>query len=132
MGAQCELKAGDRVRIESGGEAVVRKELGRGGQGIVYLVEYNRKEYALKWYFYDKLSHPEEFRRNLAQNIADGAPVDYRYHCENYQVAIVLKDQHVYAIFKAEPNVRVNSTASILVFGFNPDGTYIGSKLLHK
>lgn len=60
------------------------------------------------------------------------AALDYRYHCENYQVAIVLKDQHVYAIFKAEPNVRVNSTASILVFGFNPDGTYIGSKLLHK
>lgn len=101
MGAQCELKAGDRVRIESGGEAVVRKELGRGGQGIVYLVEYNRKEYALKWYFYDKLSHPEEFRRNLAQNIADGAPENSsRFLWPQY-----LTDSHQYPTFGYLMNV---------------------------
>ena len=33
-----ELKIGERIPIEAGGEAVVSRELGRGGQGIVYLV----------------------------------------------------------------------------------------------
>ena len=46
-----ELKIGERIPIEAGGEAVVSRELGRGGQGIVYLVRYNGREYALKWYF---------------------------------------------------------------------------------
>ena len=32
-----ELKIGERIPIEAGGEAVVSRELGRGGQGIVYL-----------------------------------------------------------------------------------------------
>ena len=36
-----ELKIGERIPIEAGGEAVVSRELGRGGQGIVYLVRYN-------------------------------------------------------------------------------------------
>ena len=35
-----ELKIGERIPIEAGGEAVVSRELGRGGQGIVYLVRY--------------------------------------------------------------------------------------------
>lgn len=42
-----ELKIGERIPIEAGGEAVVSRELGRGGQGIVYLVRYNGREYAL-------------------------------------------------------------------------------------
>ena len=46
-----ELKIGQRIPIEAGGEAVVHKELGRGGQGIVYQVRYRGMEYALKWYF---------------------------------------------------------------------------------
>lgn len=48
MAVRIELKVGDQVRIQGGGEAVIRKELGRGGQGIVYLVHYQGKEYALK------------------------------------------------------------------------------------
>ena len=43
-----ELKIGERIPIEAGGEAVVSRELGRGGQGIVYLVRYNGREYALE------------------------------------------------------------------------------------
>ena len=35
-----ELKIGERIPIEAGGEAVVSRELGRGGQGIFYLVHY--------------------------------------------------------------------------------------------
>jgi len=69
-----ELRSGDLIEIENGGSASIIRELGRGGQGIVYLAKYNGKEYALKWYFYNKLEHPELFRQNLSQNIIDGSP----------------------------------------------------------
>lgn len=68
-----ELKIGERIPIEAGGEAVVSRELGRGGQGIVYLVRYNGREYALKWYFISRIKNPEAFRNNLRKNIEDGA-----------------------------------------------------------
>ena len=69
-----ELKIGERIPVEAGGEAVVSRELGRGGQGIVYLVRYNGREYALKWYFISRIKNPEAFRDNLRRNIEDGAP----------------------------------------------------------
>lgn len=69
-----ELKIGERVEIEAGGEAVVERELGRGGQGIVYLVRYRGRDYALKWYFISRIRNPEAFRNNLRKNIRDGAP----------------------------------------------------------
>ena len=65
-----ELKIGERIPVEAGGEAVVSRELGRGGQGIVYLVRYNGREYALKWYFISRIRNPEAFRNNLRRNIA--------------------------------------------------------------
>lgn len=54
-----------------GGDAIVLQELGRGGQGVVYKVKYNHKEYALKWYH--KPSQ-QEFYDNLKHNIEKGAP----------------------------------------------------------
>ena len=42
------LKVGDTVKMKYGGEAMVLAELGTGGQGTVYKVSYNGKEYALK------------------------------------------------------------------------------------
>lgn len=69
-----ELKIGERIPVEAGGEAIVSRELGRGGQGIVYLVRYNGREYALKWYFISRIKNPEAFRNNLQKNIEDGAP----------------------------------------------------------
>ena len=45
-----ELKIGQKVRLTSGGSVTVVKELGRGGQGIVYLVDLNGEKKALKWY----------------------------------------------------------------------------------
>lgn len=69
-----ELKIGERIEIEAGGEAVVSREIGRGGQGIVYLVRYRGREYALKWYFISRIKNPEAFRNNLRRNISDGAP----------------------------------------------------------
>lgn len=52
-------------------QAKIVKELGRGGQGIVYLVELGGKQMALKWY----LKAPDnKFYKNLEENISKGAP----------------------------------------------------------
>lgn len=69
-----ELKVGQEVEMEYGDTATVIKELGRGGQGIVYLVKFNGMEWALKWYDVDKIKKPKEFRNNIRNNIVDGAP----------------------------------------------------------
>lgn len=66
-----ELKTGEKVTLTNGSEATILKELGRGGQGIVYLVELGGQKMALKWY----LNKPIDwFYRNLEDNIAKGAP----------------------------------------------------------
>lgn len=68
-----ELSKNSIVFLVGGGTATIIKELGRGGQGIVYLVEVCGEKKALKWY----LNAPDDkFYRNLAQNIASGAPSD--------------------------------------------------------
>lgn len=68
-----ELSKNSIVSLVGGGTATIIKELGRGGQGIVYLVEVCGEKKALKWY----LNAPDDkFYRNLAQNIASGAPSD--------------------------------------------------------
>ncbi len=69
-----ELKIGQEVEMEYGGKAKVIKIIGSGGQGIVYLVEFNGMKWALKWYDVDKIKKPQEFRNNIRSNIADGAP----------------------------------------------------------
>lgn len=66
-----ELKKGDKVSLTSGGYVTIDKELGRGGQGIVYLVDLNGEKKALKWY----LNAPDDkFYKNLEHNIMSGAP----------------------------------------------------------
>lgn len=68
-----ELSAYSRIVLKDGGEATIISELGRGGQGIVYLVEVEGKRKALKWY----INPPGDyFYRNLEQNILSGAPSD--------------------------------------------------------
>lgn len=68
-----ELKKGDKIKLTSGGYVSVIKELGRGGQGIVYLVDLNGEQKALKWY----LNAPDErFYKNLEHNIISGSPSD--------------------------------------------------------
>ncbi len=69
-----ELKIGQSVEMEYGGSAKVLKVLGSGGQGIVYLVDFNGSSYALKWYDVDKIKNPQAFRKNIETNIKDGAP----------------------------------------------------------
>ncbi len=71
-----ELKIGQHIDMEYGGSAKILKKLGSGGQGTVYLVDFNGGHYALKWYNIDKIREPEAFRKNLENNIKDGAPSD--------------------------------------------------------
>ena len=66
-----ELKEGTLVDITTGGQVKVVKELGRGGQGIVYLVEYKGNNYALKWYTDE---YPDSFYKNIKTNIEKGSP----------------------------------------------------------
>ena len=52
-------------------------ELGRGGQGIVYKVEYDGKPMALKWYFKSKIERsPQKFFDNIKNNIDMGRPTE--------------------------------------------------------
>ena len=45
-----DFKKGTKVQLRSGGFVVVQEKLGEGGQGAVYKVTLDGKEYALKWY----------------------------------------------------------------------------------
>lgn len=68
-----ELKKGQKVNLTIGSQATIIKELGRGGQGIVYLVELGGQQMALKWY----INPPDnKFYKNLEHNITAGAPSD--------------------------------------------------------
>lgn len=69
-----EFNTGQLIPLENGSQAKIVKELGRGGQGTVYLVEINGKEYALKWYltppttwFYNNIKYNSE-RKAPASN----------------------------------------------------------------
>lgn len=66
-----ELEPGTLVDLDSGGQIKVIKELGRGGQGIVYRCEFQGSQYALKWY---KEKYPDAFYNNLKKNINNGSP----------------------------------------------------------
>lgn len=68
-----ELKTGDKVNLTDCTQAKVIKELGRGGQGIVYLVELGGRQMALKWYL---KALDNKFYKNLEENISKGAPSD--------------------------------------------------------
>lgn len=66
-----ELNPKDKVNLTNGSFATIVKELGRGGQGIVYQVEVGGQQMALKWYL-NPMS--DKFYKNLEENILKGAP----------------------------------------------------------
>jgi len=68
-----EFSKGAKIPLKIGGQATVKKKLGEGGQGAVYLVENAGKDYALKWYHKQP---SEKFLKNLANNISKGKPND--------------------------------------------------------
>lgn len=69
-----ELSTGTVVRLKNGKTCRVKKELGRGGQGIVYLVDYGGKDYALKWYIAPGIIKSDAFFENLNRNVNAGSP----------------------------------------------------------
>lgn len=68
-----EFKKGDTITLTNGAVAKIINELGRGGQGIVYLVDVGGQHMALKWYM---TPMPKRFYNNLEDNILKGAPSD--------------------------------------------------------
>lgn len=96
-----ELKKGDKIQLTSGGYVTIDKELGRGGQGIVYLVDFNGEKKALKWY----INAPKQtFYQNLEQNIINGAPSDAflwpeyltKKQCGSYGYVMKLRPQNYF------------------------------------
>ena len=55
------LTKGQVIKMTSGKECRVLKELGEGGQGYIYKVRYEGKDMALKWYKMDKLQIKASF-----------------------------------------------------------------------
>ena len=66
-----EFSIGDTLNLKVGGIIKIKKKLGEGGQGTVYMVDLNGKDYALKWYTKPQKS---EFYSNLENNILNGPP----------------------------------------------------------
>lgn len=66
-----ELVQNHTIRFTDGSSAVIKKELGRGGQGIVYLVDHDGCDMAFKWYTCDV---SDGFYDNLESNIKAGSP----------------------------------------------------------
>lgn len=67
------LQKGSFVALENNKTAVVKDILGHGGQGVVYRVEVDGRDYALKWY-HRKINNGDKFYRNLANNVATPPP----------------------------------------------------------
>lgn len=69
-----EFKNGKKIKLTSGDEITIKKKIGEGGQGTVYIVDYNNKDYALKWYAKRSLINPAKFYENLKKNAILGSP----------------------------------------------------------
>jgi len=69
-----ELAIGTVVHLMGGGTAKVKKKLGQGGQGAVYLVDVNGCDMALKWYVKHPSTNVQKFYENLRHNAQNGAP----------------------------------------------------------
>ncbi len=64
---------GYAIALENNKTAYIKSKLGEGGQGSVYLVELEGRDYALKWY-HRTINNGDKFYRNLASNIDTGSP----------------------------------------------------------
>ena len=71
------FKKGDKIKIRFGGEAIIKNELGSGGQGTVYQIKFDGKDYALKWYHKGIFGNKTQlFYENIINNIEKGSPND--------------------------------------------------------
>lgn len=69
-----ELKIGTTVHLTNGQTAKVKKLLGGGGQGYVYVADVAGRDMALKWYKKSPSSDPATYYKNLCKNASSGAP----------------------------------------------------------
>ncbi|MBQ2650375.1 MAG: hypothetical protein IJO51_07900 [Clostridia bacterium] len=68
---------GAKLKTRDFHNVTIKKQLGAGGQGTVYLVDYDGKEKALKWYHNSIFTTQEKMNRfydNLCTNIENGPP----------------------------------------------------------
>ena len=69
------LAPGSRIKTLLGGTVTVIEQLGEGGQGIVYRVDYNGSPMALKWYKPNGMGkNPQAFYENIKNNVMKGSP----------------------------------------------------------
>lgn len=69
------LEKGFRIKTIFGGNVSVEEFLAEGGQGGVYIADYNGQRKALKWYKKGSLGeNPSAFYDNIKQNVMRGAP----------------------------------------------------------
>jgi DNA-binding helix-hairpin-helix protein with protein kinase domain len=69
-----DLQKGYSIQTKNFKKVIVGEKLGEGGQGAVYMVEYDGQTKALKWYSGKKISNPAKFYTNLENNIRKGKP----------------------------------------------------------
>ena len=64
-----DFKNGEKIKLTNGDIVTVKQKLGEGGQGSVFKVDYNGKDYALKWYLPNYLKglkpNYKKFYKNL-------------------------------------------------------------------
>lgn len=99
-----ELSIGTTIRLKNGKTCKVKKELGRGGQGIVYVVDYGGKDYALKWYKDPYIVGSDAFYDNLAKNVSSPSPApnfiwplaitEHQYNSYGYVMELRPKDYY--------------------------------------
>lgn len=81
-----ELSINEVIPLQGGGKARVKAELGRGGQGIVYLVDVHGKMMALKWYHQHK---SEQFRNNIRNLVDYGPPMGDAFLWPRYSTQLI-------------------------------------------
>lgn len=69
-----EPQTGQEIETEFGNKAKVLSVIGKGRQSTVYLVQYNGRNMALKWYNTEKVKNIDRINENIKCNIKDGAP----------------------------------------------------------
>jgi serine/threonine protein kinase len=71
-----ELQKDQVIQTEGFKTVKVIEQLGEGGQGIVYRVDYGGKPMALKWFKADAWKEPRAVYENLKNNIEKGSPAE--------------------------------------------------------